>query len=209
MSHQKTIYRFKGISLLFGSFMFAACGGSVIFQGDNAIAIRGGSAPAQPAPTPPAPAPAEARVEVKDNKIVINEKIQFDLAKATIKEVSHSLLNEVAKVIKEHSHIKKISIEGHASAEGGAELNQRLSEARAKAVMAYLVAHGIDKNMLSAKGFGISKPIDSNDTEQGREKNRRVEFNIVEQEVTKKKVEIDATGKEKVLEENKETLRGS
>jgi OOP family OmpA-OmpF porin len=146
-------------------------------------------------------------VELKDNKIVITEKIQFEVNKAIIKEESFGLMDEIAKVIKENPHVKKIAIEGHASAEGDKKRNLKLSDDRAKAVMEYLVTKGgIDKARLTAKGYGIERPIASNDTEEGREKNRRVEFNVIEQDITKKKVEIDpTTGKEKVLEETKST----
>lgn len=116
-------------------------------------------------------------------------------------ETSHSLLNEVVSVIKENSHIKKIAIEGHASSEGNPDFNRNLSDNRAKAVRAYLVSQGVSENVLTAKGFGADNPIASNDTEEGREKNRRVEFNIVEQDVTQKKIEIDPkTGEERVIE---------
>jgi OOP family OmpA-OmpF porin len=131
-------------------------------------------------------------VEVKDDRIQINEKIQFDFDKATIKEVSHSLLNEVVDVIKKNPHIKKIAIEGHASAEGGADYNLSLSDRRAKAVMKYLVDHGIVQGMLTAQGFGATKPLGENDTEPGREKNRRVEFNIVEQDPKQKTADTAA-----------------
>ena len=83
----------------------------------------------------------------------------------------------------------------------------KLSDERAKSVRKYLVDHGVEADRLIAKGFGITKPLAPNDTEEGREKNRRVEFNIMEQDVTKRKVEIDpATGKEKVIEETKTTV---
>jgi OOP family OmpA-OmpF porin len=117
-------------------------------------------------------------------------------------EASFGLLDEIAGVIKKATNAKKIAIEGHASSEGDKNLNLKLSDARAKAVMKYLVDHGIEKERLTAKGYGSAKPIADNATEEGKEKNRRVEFNIVEQAVTQKKVEIDAkTGKEKVVEE--------
>jgi len=71
-------------------------------------------------------------------------------------------------------------VEGYASAEGDDFYNKQLSDRRAKAVMKYVVAHGVDDSRLVAKGFGEESPIASNDTEEGREKNRRVEFNILE-----------------------------
>ncbi len=193
--------------LLSGAVVVAGCGGTVAFQGKEALSVTG--TPPPPAPPPPAPAPPPPpapppRVEVRDNKIEIHEKIQFAVNKATILEASFSLLDEIASVIKGAPHIKKIAIEGHASAEGNKAVNLKLSDDRAKSVMKYLTDKGIEKDRLTAKGFGSSKPIADNDTEEGREKNRRVEFNIVEQDVTEKKVQIDTTtGKEKVLEERK------
>lgn len=68
--------------------------------------------------------------------------------------------------------------------------------------------HGIDEDALVSEGYGIERPIASNDTPEGREKNRRVEFNIVDQDITKKKVAIDDSGKEKVIEESTETTSG-
>lgn len=170
---------------------------------DNAGLAILGTAPAPEAePPPPEPEP-EKRVEVRDNKIVINEKVQFEFDSAKIREVSHSLLDEVAKVIKENPQIKKIEIEGHASAEGSDSHNMKLSDKRAKAVMKYLTGKGgIDKKMLTAKGYGETRPLDSGNPEG--EINRRVEFTITEQEVIQKKVEIDPeTGEEKVVEEKK------
>ena len=180
------------------------CAKPVIFQGQSTLAIVG-----EPPPQPPQPPSEPPRVEVRDNRIEIHEKIQFEVDKATILAVSFGLLNEVASVIQKNPHIKRIRVEGHASSEGDARHNQNLSDARAKAVMRYLTEHGIAKAALVAKGFGIDKPIADNATEQGREQNRRVEFNIVEQDVTMKKIEIDKTGTEKVIEENKQTLKAS
>jgi OOP family OmpA-OmpF porin len=198
-------YSLYGAALLLP---LGGCGGVTAFQGASAHSIIG----TLPTAPPPPPKKAEApppRVEVRDNKIAISEKIQFDDNKATIKSESNSLLDEIVAVIKKNAHIKKIAIDGHASSEGNAARNKKLSDERAKSVMAYLVSHGIEQERLSAKGYGSEKPIAENTTEEGREKNRRVEFIIVEQDVTKRKVEIDpATGKEKkVLESSTQDVK--
>ncbi len=194
-------------ALFAGTLFVVACGGVVQFQGQSALAVTG-TPPAPPAPPPPKeePPPPPARVEVRDNKIEIKEKIQFEVNKATILPESFSLMDEIADTVKKNPQIKKLSIEGHASAEGDAKKNLKLSDDRAKSVMKYLVDKGVDAGRLVAKGFGSSKPIADNSTEEGREKNRRVEFVIVEQDITQKKVEVDpTTGKEKVIEERKTT----
>jgi OOP family OmpA-OmpF porin len=141
-------------------------------------------------------------VELRDNKIEFKEKIQFEVNKAVIKPESFSLLHDIGEVIKQNPQVKKLSIEGHASAEGDAKKNKKLSDERAKSVVKHLVEkEGIDAARMTAKGWGVEKPIAPNDNEEGREKNRRVEFLVVEQDVTQKKVEVDATtGKEKIVE---------
>ena len=81
-------------------------------------------------------------------------------------------------LLKEHPSIQ-IELRGHTDNQGTIERNRILSEARAKAVAEYLVAHGIDRQRLRWKGFGKSKPIDTNDTPEGRHNNRRVEYLII------------------------------
>lgn len=176
------------------------CGGTTTFQDTTPIRI----AVAPPAPPPKVDdPPPEKRVELRDNRIEIKEKIQFALDKAEILSVSFGLLDEVAKVIQENPHVQKVSIEGHASDEGDEQYNLQLSKARAEAVRLYLVNKGVSQERLSSTGFGEARPLVANDSPAGREKNRRVEFNITKQDVTKEKVEIDpATGKEKVIEKS-------
>lgn len=156
--------------------VLSACGGVTRFNDTTPFVV------ASPAPPPPPPPPPPPRVEVQKDRIVINEKIQFAIDKAEILPVSHSLLNEVVSAIKAHPEIKKVAIHGHTDDDGDEQYNQGLSELRAKAVLDYLVAQGIDAARLEAKGFGESQPIADNKTFQGREQNRRVEFLIVEQE---------------------------
>ena len=185
------------------SFPLAGCA-PIVFEDGNALVIAGDPPPPPPKPEPP-PKPKPTRVEVTDNAIVIKDKIHFDVDKSTIREESHSLLDEIVQTIKDNPHIKKLSIEGHTSTEGSDRHNQKLTDGRAKAVMKYIVDHGIAQEMLTAKGFGESRPIVANDeSEEDRETNRRVEFLITEQDVTKKKVKVQIdpeTGKETVLEE--------
>ena len=70
------------------------------------------------------------------------------------------------------------SIDGHTDSSGGAKLNQRLSEERAKAVLDYIATKGVASSRLTSKGFGPSNPISSNKTRKGRAENRRVEINL-------------------------------
>jgi OOP family OmpA-OmpF porin len=175
----------------------SGCGGTTTFQDTTPIRI----AVAPPAPPPAPPPPPEKKVVIRENRIELPYKIQFAYNKADVLEVSFSMLDETAKVIQENPHVQRISIEGHASNEGEDQHNLLLSKARAEAVRAYLIAKGVAADRLSATGYGETKPIASNDTDEGREKNRRVEFHITKQEVTKQKLEVDpATGHEKVIE---------
>ena len=190
---------------LAAALQLVACGPTV-FEDASALTVVGDPPP--PPPKPKVVVEKPKRVVVEDNKIVINEKIQFDLDKATIKPESDSLLQEIIKVIKENPHIKKIAIEGHTSSVGSDKYNLKLSDKRAKAVQDYLVTKGeLPKEMFTAKGFGESKPIAEESTEEGKEKNRRVEFNITEQDVTRKKVAIDPeSGEKTVVEEKTKTV---
>ncbi len=154
--------------------LLAGCGGVIKFADSSAIAIRG------PARVPVVEAPK--RVEVKEDHLEITEKIQFEIDKDDIKPESHGLLNEIVQVLRDNPQIKKVDVNGHTDDDGEEGYNQDLSDRRAKAVVAYLTSHGIDASRLTAKGFGESKPIADNSTSAGREKNRRVEFLIVEQD---------------------------
>lgn len=111
---------------------------------------------------------------IQDGKIVTNG-IRFDVNKATIRPESMGIINEIAKLMKEHPEII-ISVEGHTDSDGETTFNQSLSERRAEAVMNELVRLGIDGTRMTSKGFGESAPIDTNNTPEGKANNRRVEF---------------------------------
>lgn len=101
--------------------------------------------------------------------------INFDTGKSTIKPDSNKTLDDAAAALKAAPDLK-IEVGGHTDNVGGAEANQKLSEERAKAVMAALVTRGVPAARLTAKGFGQSAPVADNRSEDGRAKNRRVEL---------------------------------
>jgi OOP family OmpA-OmpF porin len=150
-----------------------------------------GDPPPPPAPPPPKPEPKPERVTVKQDRIEIKEKIMFDVDKATIKPESHGLLDEIVGVVQKNQQLKKISIEGHTDSDGSDKYNRKLSDQRAGAVKAYLVEHGVVEQRLASIGYGESAPIADNGTAEGKEKNRRVEFLIKEQDEVTKVFEVD------------------
>lgn len=190
-------------ALLAGGVLLAAqslvgCCGEMVFSDSSTLNIAG--TPPAPPPPPPPPPPEPKRVEVTADKIVIKDKILFDYNKSTIKAESHDLLNEIVDVIKANPQIRRLSIEGHTDSDGSDRYNQKLSEGRAAAVKAYLVEKGIDEGMLDSKGHGESKPIADNETDAGKEKNRRVEFLITAQDEIKEVYEVDPkTGKKRLV----------
>lgn len=111
---------------------------------------------------------------LQDGKIIANG-IRFDVNKATLRPESMGVINEIATLMKEHPDLK-FSVEGHTDSDGEDTSNQTLSENRAKTVLQTLISMGIDSSRLSSKGWGESKPIDANDTPEGKANNRRVEF---------------------------------
>lgn len=111
---------------------------------------------------------------LQDGKIVATG-IRFDTDKATLKPESMGVINEIADLMNENPDVK-FSVEGHTDSDGDNDSNQILSEQRAAAVVATLTELGIDPTRLTSKGWGESKPMDTNDNSEGKANNRRVEF---------------------------------
>jgi len=111
------------------------------------------------------------------NKIALNN-VWFEQSKPVLLPSSHGELDRLVQILKDNPTIK-IEIAGHTDNVGDPKKNQKLSEDRVKAIKNYLITNGISSNRLTGKGYGSSKPIASNATEETRKLNRRVEFTIV------------------------------
>lgn len=104
--------------------------------------------------------------------------IQFEFNSSVLKTSSYAVLDQIASEMKKY-HTVKFNIEGHASREGTEQRNMTLSNDRAIAVKTYLINEGVEGGNLNSVGFGESKPVSSNETEEGRILNRRVEIKKV------------------------------
>ena len=157
----------------------AAAGGCPDKDGDGVPDAKD-KCPDQAGPADHDGCPSGPAAIITESKIELSEKIFFETDKKRIQERSFPILDEVVKALKANPQMR-IRIEGHTDNRKGERTdNQRLSQRRANEVRDYLVDHEIDIKRLEAKGYGDSKPLASNDTDEGREKNRRVEFVIVQ-----------------------------
>ena len=119
-------------------------------------------------------------VKAKQEDVSIGLNVEFDFNKSFIKEEYHNDIKKVADFMKEHPDTK-IVIKGHTDSIGKKSYNMRLSRARAKSLRQYLInKFGIDGSRIATIGYGPNKPIASNDTEEGRQQNRRAEAVIEE-----------------------------
>ena len=105
--------------------------------------------------------------------------VNFDFDKATLRPEAMAVLNDAAALLSKHERVV-VEIAGHTDSKGSEEYNQGLSKRRADAVRDYLASKGVKASRLSAKGYGESRPIASNDTEEGRAENRRVEMIVLD-----------------------------
>lgn len=128
------------------------------------------------------PIPKKRVTVLKKGKIEITTKIPFQYNKSRLLRAASFILDDVVDVILRNPQLTSIRVGGHTDNTGEAKYNQKLSEARAQTVMDYLIQKGVAAERLTAVGYGFSQPLASNDTEEGRAENRRVEFVIVGQD---------------------------
>ncbi len=117
--------------------------------------------------------------KIEVGSIIVLKNIFFDFDKATIRPESANELERLIKLLHDNPTIK-IELGSHTDSKGSDEYNLKLSDSRSKSVVEYLIAKGILTGRLVAKGYGETKPIDTNDTDAGRQNNRRTEFKILE-----------------------------
>ena len=118
-------------------------------------------------------------IEFEPSRTFVLDNVEFDFGKATLRPASYKTLDELVEYLQRKSD-ERIEIGGHTDNIGSEVKNKALSLERAKSIVAYLIAKGIDPARLMAKGYGSMEPIEENTTEAGRQKNRRSEVKILE-----------------------------
>jgi OmpA-OmpF porin, OOP family len=114
--------------------------------------------------------------------ITLPAPIEFEFDTAIMLPGAETYLLQVLQVLKQHPEVRKLEIQGHTSSEGGPEYNLRLSNARATAVYNWLVERGIEPTRLVPHGYGLTQPLAPNDSEPNRQRNRRVQFRLLEKD---------------------------
>ncbi|RME18730.1 MAG: hypothetical protein D6799_02605 [Bacteroidetes bacterium] len=116
--------------------------------------------------------------KIEIGNAIVLKNIFFDFDKATLRPESFNELDRLVKLLTENPGIR-VEISAHTDSKGSDDYNMKLSQKRAESVVNYLIGKGITADRLVAKGYGETQPIDTNDTEEGRQNNRRVEFKIL------------------------------
>jgi OOP family OmpA-OmpF porin len=119
------------------------------------------------------------RAQLAQGAIQIHEPVKFAAGSSQLLSESDAVLGAIVQLLIDHPEIEHVVVEGHTDKSGPARANLKLSRDRAAAVVKWLVAHGVSSRRLASRGFGSTVPIDSNDTAEGRARNRRVEFRVL------------------------------
>ncbi|MEW5738886.1 MAG: OmpA family protein [Myxococcota bacterium] len=124
--------------------------------------------------------PDSPSLVLESGRIVIRGKIVFELNSAELLPRNATLLDALARMMKESSQLKRVEVQGHTDDTGDAAFNLQLSVQRAESVRQALIARGVPAERLSVKGLGETEPVAKNDTPEGRARNRRVELKLLE-----------------------------
>lgn len=120
--------------------------------------------------------PDAEQIRVMGDKIVLDDRVHFRTNSHIIRGVSYPLLERLSRLVVEHPEYTHIAIEGHADARGDEKFNKDLSQKRAESVLEFMVEHGVERDRLSAQGFGSERPLVDAKSEHAYLLNRRVEF---------------------------------
>ncbi len=150
-----------------------------------------------------ADSPLDIDVDEKGCSIIAVEieGVNFELQSFELTKDSKRILSEAALVINANPELR-IEVQAHTDSKGSEKYNLKLSEQRAASVKKYLVSQGVDSNQLESKGYGESQPVADNKTEEERAKNRRVELNVIKNDVTQSE---DVNETEKEISESEDT----
>ncbi len=121
-------------------------------------------------------------MQIVGQEVKINQKIQFAKASAKIEAESKDVLDAVADTLKKHPELQLIEVGGHASQEGDANYNRNLTQKRVESVVKALTDRGVDKSRMLPQGYGFYCLLDTGKSEDEMEKNRRVEFKILQRD---------------------------
>lgn len=124
--------------------------------------------------------PDEGLIELIDDRIVLEERVLFDLNRARVRHAAHPILQAVATLIHQHPEWAQLRIEGHADEQGEEAWNVELSQRRAAQVRAYLVTLGVPASLLVSEGYGSSRPRMAGESAEAYQANRRVEVIVSE-----------------------------
>jgi len=125
--------------------------------------------------------PTPEQCEAKVAALQAERKITFEPGETTVDARGGAIMDDIAEILKACGEIR-MEIQGHTDSQGRETMNEQLSQARAQSVLNELRARRVLTSAIRAKGYGESKPIADNDTEEGREANRRIEFKVIRPE---------------------------
>ncbi|MDP2312097.1 MAG: carboxypeptidase regulatory-like domain-containing protein [Pseudomonadota bacterium] len=150
------------------------------------VSAEGVGAERQDVVVPPGTSPltievslAASRVEVTETAVLLRQQVRFRFNEAALTPESYRVLDELAVTLRTDAGVGRIEVQGHTDAVGSEAYNVALSQRRADAVRDYLVARGVARERLVARGYGTSRAQAPNDAEAGRSRNRRVQFEVL------------------------------
>ena len=143
---------------------------------NDGVEVKRGTNPLDPSDD--IPKPKKEVFEIKEQKKIVLEGITFKTASAEILPESETVLTKALNTLEENPNIR-VEVQGYTDNKGNRAYNMKLSQSRAESIRNWFIGHGINADRLTAKGYGPDNPVATNDTEEGRKTNRRIEFEVL------------------------------